>query len=152
MQIDSHDYYMQQAVDQAKIAFEKGEVPIGSIVVCDGKIISKAYNMVEMLNDATAHAEMLAMSSAFGYFSSKYLNKCTLYVTLEPCCMCAGATFWSQLGSLVYGASDLQRGACSVHSQIFHSRTAIVSNVLSIQCEDLINDFFAKIRKTPPHH
>lgn len=146
---NSHEYYMQQALDQASIAMKKGEVPVGAVVVCDNRIISRAHNMVEMLNDSTAHAEMLAMSSAFEQFNSKYLRDCTLYVTLEPCCMCAGAAYWSQIGNIVYGASDLQKGGCTLYSNILHPRTIVLSGILSIQCEDILNNFFKTLRESP---
>lgn len=142
----SNEYYMQHAVDQARIALNKGEVPIGAIMVCGNTIIARAHNMVECLNDATAHAEILAMSASFEHFGSKYLQNCTLYVTLEPCLMCTGATFWAQLGGIVYGAADPRNGGHSVYPHAIHPRTSVLGGVLSIQCEDLLNSFFSSIR------
>lgn len=146
MYANSNEHYMQHAVNQARIALEKGEVPVGAIMVCDNEIIARTHNMVECLNDATAHAEMLAISASFIHFGSKYLKKCTLYVTLEPCIMCIGATYWAQLGGIVYGAADPRQGGYSVYPHSMHPNTTIVGGVLSIQCEDLLSEFFASIR------
>lgn len=140
------EYYMQIAIGEADQALKRGEVPVGAIMTCEDRIIGRAHNLVEQLNDATAHAEMLCMSSAFEHLGSKYLNQCTLYVTLEPCLMCSGATFWSQLGAIVYGAADPKKGAHSIFPKIFHRKTSVVSGVLAIQCEDLLREFFVEIR------
>jgi tRNA(adenine34) deaminase len=142
----SHEYYMQHAVHQARIALEKGEVPIGAIMVSENEIIARAYNMVECLNDATAHAEMLAMSSSFEHFGSKYLKNCTLYVTLEPCMMCMGASCWAQLGGIIYGSADPRSGGYSVYPHSIHPLTLVSGGILSIQCEDLLNSFFSRVR------
>lgn len=142
----SHEQYMQIAISEAHQALKLGEVPVGAIMVCENRIIGRAHNLVERLNDATAHAEMLCMSSAFEHLGSKYLNQCTLYVTLEPCLMCAGASFWSQIGCVVYGAADPVKGAHSVFPKIFHRKTSVISDILAIQCEDLLREFFVEIR------
>jgi tRNA(adenine34) deaminase len=140
-------YYMQEAYKQAQIAFEAGEVPVGAIVVCGDKIIARAHNLTQRLNDVTAHAEIQAYTAAAAYLGNKYLNDCTLYVTLEPCTMCAGALFWSQIGALVYGASDPKRGfQSSGGGLLLHPKTKINSGLLDTQCADLIKAFFAKKR------
>ena len=145
------EYFMHQAYQQAFLAKEENEIPVGAVVVCDKKIIAKAYNQTEKLNDVTAHAEMLALTSAFNYFGAKYLPDCTLYVTLEPCVMCGGALFWSQIGSVVYGASDEKRGFTLVNRQddlhILHPKTKIRKGVLAEQCGDLVSGFFKSLRQ-----
>lgn len=133
---------MIEALKEAKYAFEKGEVPIGAVVVCSNQIIARAHNLTESLNDPTAHAEMQAITAATSYLGGKYLNQCALYVTLEPCCMCAGALFWSQLGVLVYGASDTKRGYSCIPNNLLHPKTKIVHSVLNHESEELIKKFF----------
>jgi len=137
---------MNQALREARQAFEEGEIPIGAVVVCDKKIIAKDHNRVERLNDATAHAEMLAITAAENYLGSKYLSECTLYVTLEPCCMCAGGLFWTQLGKVVIGAADKERGFTQFSKNIIHPKTEIIQGIKAKECEVLIKDFFKKIR------
>ena len=143
----SDEYFMKQALIQAKIAEEKGEVPIGAVVVCKNQIISRAHNLTETLNDATAHAEIQAITAASNYLGAKYLKECTLYVTVEPCVMCAGATYWAQIGKIVYGTQDDKRGYTVFNKKIIHPKTKVTSGILQEQCSDLITDFFYKIRK-----
>lgn len=145
--IHSDEHFMNQALIEAQVAFEEREIPIGAVVVCHNKIIAKDHNRVERLNDATAHAEMLAVTAAQNYLSSKYLNECTLYVTLEPCCMCAGGLFWTQIGKVVFGASDKERGFSRFNKEIIHPKTEIVQGVRKEDCEVLIKDFFKRMRK-----
>ncbi len=142
----SDEYYMGQAIEQAKLAYEKDEVPIGAVIVCEGQIIARAYNLSETLNDPTAHAEMQAFTIATDYLGGKSLQKCTLYVTLEPCAMCCGASYWVQIGKIVYGASDTKRGVSKLHDQILHPKTEVVGGVLHEQCEELIQNFFKEKR------
>ena len=147
MELYSLEYFMGEALKEARKALEKGEVPVGAVVVCQNKIIARAHNQTEQLSDATAHAEMLAITSASNYLGSKYLSECTLYVTLEPCVMCAGALNWTQLQKLVYGASDIQRGFSLVSSPLLHPRTEVVKGVKADECRKLIETFFKTIRK-----
>ena len=144
--IFSDKYFMKQALMQAKIAFEKDEVPVGAVIVFKNKIIAKAHNLTETLTDATAHAEMQAITSATNLLGSKYLKDCTLYVTVEPCVMCAGATYWSQLSKIVYGASDNKKGYKKFCKQITHPKTEVIGGVLEFECSELITNFFSKIR------
>jgi tRNA(adenine34) deaminase len=141
-----HDKFMLEAIKEAHKAYAKGEVPVGAVVVCNNQIIARAHNLTESLNDPTAHAEMQAITSATAYLGGKYLNQCTLYVTLEPCCMCAGATFWSQLNSIVYGAADAKRGYSTVSVKLLHPKTLIVSGVLANECSKIISTFFEQKR------
>lgn len=142
----SDEYFMRIALQQAEIAFDEGEIPVGAIVVCQNQIIAKAHNQTERLNDVTAHAEMLAITSAAQTLGSKYLKDCTLYVTLEPCVMCGGAIFWSQLSKIVWGASDAKRGFQRVQPSIVHPKSRVVSNVLQSECEEILKRFFEKLR------
>jgi tRNA(adenine34) deaminase len=146
----SDEYFMQQAYQQALIALDEKEIPVGAVVVCDKKIIAKAYNQTEKLNDVTAHAEMLALTSAFNYFGAKYLPECTLYVTLEPCNMCAGALFWSQIGRVVYGATDKKRGYSLLEvnneNKLLHPKTKLTAGIMANQCGELVSEFFVKLR------
>ena len=140
------NFFMNEAFKEAQKAFYEDEVPVGCVIVCDGKIIARAHNYCEMLCDSTAHAEMQAITSASDYLGSKYLNECTLYVTLEPCIMCAGALFWSQLGKLVYASKDHKRGF-SIHSKkILHPKTEILDGIMSEKCAKLLKDFFKQKR------
>src|SRR5688572_3679275 len=148
MELYTDEYFMREALKEAQKAFEIGEVPVGAVVVCKNRIIARAHNQTEQLTDATAHAEMLALTAAENYLGSKYLNECTLYVTLEPCVMCAGALAWVQLQKLVYGAHDIQRGFTLVNSRILHPSTEVVSGVLQPECKMLIDTFFRQLRKT----
>lgn len=134
---------MFQALQEARQAFEKDEVPVGAIVVADNRIIARAHNLTETLNDVTAHAEIQAITAASNYLGGKYLDKCTLYVTLEPCIMCAGALYWAQLGQLVYGASDEKRGFSFTSGKILHPKTTIVTGVCQNESSQLLKDFFA---------
>ena len=141
------EYFIKQALAQAKIAADKGEVPVGAVVVCNNQIISRAHNLTETLNDATAHAEMQAITAASNFVGAKYLKECTLYVTVEPCVMCAGATYWAQIGKIVYGTKDDKRGYSVFNKNIIHPQTKVVSGIIQEQCSELMSDFFYKIRK-----
>lgn len=147
MDFGSHDYYMNEALKEAQKAFEEDEVPVGAVVVCRDKIIARAHNQVEKLTDPTAHAEMLALTSASNAMGAKYLTECTLYVTLEPCVMCAGAIAWAQLGSLVYGATDEKRGFETVSKSLLHKKTKITKDILKTESEALLKKFFSKLRQ-----
>lgn len=142
----THEYFMNEALKEAKLAFEKDEVPVGVVVVWRNRIIAKAHNLTETLNDPTAHAEMQAITSATNAIGGKYLNECTLYVTLEPCPMCAGACFWAQLGSLVYGADDTKRGYSFLNPKLLHPKTVVEKGVLKEECAALMVNFFKKKR------
>lgn len=146
LSIHSDEHFMKQALKQAEMAFEKGEVPVGAVVVAENRIIAKAHNMTEQLTDVTAHAEMLAMTAAFDAIGGKYLNECTLFVTLEPCVMCAGALYWAQLGRLVYAAEDSKRGFSLHPKKILHPRTETAHALLKNQSEELLKQFFARLR------
>jgi len=141
-----HITYIKEALKEAQKAQERGEVPIGAIVVCQNRIIARAHNLTETLQDPTAHAEMQAITSATHATGGKYLPDCTLYVTLEPCVMCAGALRWAQLGALVYGASDPKQGFMRMGAQLLHPKTEVVSGVLEQECAAIITRFFAKKR------
>ncbi len=146
LKIHSHEYYMQQALRQAQQAFEEDEVPVGAIIVCNEQIIARAYNQVERLTDVTAHAEIVAITSAFNYLGSKYLNECTLYVTLEPCVMCAGALNWAQLKGLVIGARDEKRGFSRHQPSLLHPKTEVIFDIEEAACSSLMIDFFKQKR------
>lgn len=139
-------FFMQEAIKQAHLAFEKDEVPVGAIVVVNNKIIARAHNLTEQLTDPTAHAEMQAITSATNYLGGKYLNDCTLYVTLEPCPMCAAAMYWAQLGKLVYGAADEKRGYNLFEKKLLHPKTLVLSGILDTDCSQILTDFFQKKR------
>lgn len=145
--MEQHESYMRKALEEATRAAEEGEIPVGAVIVCQGKVIARAHNQTERLNDVTAHAEMLAVTMAANHLGGKYLNDCTLYVTLEPCTMCAGALAWAQLGKLVIGASDPQRGYARLAPSPLHPRTQVTSGILSEECSRLIKEFFARKRK-----
>lgn len=147
MVVQTDEFFMREALKEAQKAFEDGEVPVGAVVVCGKKIIARAHNQTEKLNDATAHAEMLAVTSAANYLGSKYLDECTLYVTLEPCAMCAGALHWSQLQKLVYGADDEQRGYHLVKSPLLHPKTKVAKGVAKKESAALMDRFFQMIRE-----
>ena len=145
--IISDESFMREALKEAQKAFDADEVPVGAIVVCKNQIIARAHNLTERLNDVTAHAEMQAITAAANYLSGKYLNECTMYITLEPCVMCAGAIAWAQLGKLVYGAPDTKRGFNLLNEKrILHPKTEVSSGVLAVECGDLIKTFFQKKR------
>lgn len=139
-------YYMKQALLEAGRAADKGEVPVGAVVVCRDRIIARAHNLTETLNDVTAHAEMQAITAAANALGGKYLNDCALYVTVEPCVMCAGAIAWSQLGRLVYGASDEKRGFMKYAPDALHPKTVVQSGVMTDECGNLMKEFFKKRR------
>ncbi len=133
---------MQQAFMEARKAFDAGEVPVGAVIVCEGRIIARGFNQTERLNDVTAHAEIIALTAATDYLGSKYLDECSLYVTLEPCPMCAGALAWAQLSRLVYGASDDKRGFMRFGKEILHPKTKVGMGMMQDECSELIKQFF----------
>ncbi len=138
----SHEDYMRHALNEARKAFDKGEVPVGAVIVYKNRIIAKAHNLTEQLNDTTAHAEMQAITAATNRIGGKYLNDCTLYVTLEPCVMCVGALAWSQLGNLVFGAYDDTRGFSRFSPSLLHKRTQTIGGILEEECGAILKDFF----------
>jgi tRNA(adenine34) deaminase len=140
------EYFMKKALQEAEMAFEKGEIPVGAIVVIDNKVIARSHNLTEMLVDVTAHAEMQAITAAANFLGGKYLIGCTLYVTLEPCQMCAGALYWSQISKIVYGATDENRGFIKMGTQL-HPKTTVVSGILANEASELMKRFFAERRK-----
>lgn len=146
MNIFSDEHFMREAMKEAHKAFDEGEVPVGAVVVAQNKIIARAHNQTERLKDATAHAEMVAITSATNFIGGKYLTDCTLYVTLEPCVMCAGAMNWSQVSKVVYGADDVQRGFRLIQTPLLHSKTEIVKGILADECKKLIMLFFERLR------
>ena len=146
MDLYSDEYFMKEALKEASLAYKKDEIPIGAIIVHNKTIIARAHNLTETLNDVTAHAEMQAFTAAENYLGGKYLKECILYVTLEPCVMCAGAAYWSQISKIVYGASDKKRGFSQINSKILHPKTEIISGILENECSDIIIDFFKKKR------
>ena len=137
---------MKQAYQEAELAFEKGEVPVGAIIVCQNQIIARGHNLTEKLTDVTAHAEIMCMTAATEYLGSKYLNDCTLYVTLEPCTMCAGALAWAQLGKLVYGASDEKRGFSRHSERVLHPKTKVENGIMQEKCSEIVKAFFQQRR------
>lgn len=147
IELYTDEYFMREALKEAQAALEDGEVPVGAVVVCKNRIIGRSHNQTERLTDATAHAEMLAVTAAANYLGSKYLSECALYVTLEPCVMCAGALHWVQLMKLVYGADDTQRGFTLVKSPLLHPRTEVIKGVKREECKSLVDDFFRRIRE-----
>ena len=142
----SPEYFMNEALKEAKKAFEKDEVPVGAVVVCNRTIIARAHNLTETLNDVTAHAEMQAFTSAAGYIGGKYLDECILYVTIEPCVMCAGAAYWTQLGAIIYGAADEKRGFRLVSHLLLHPKTQVTSGILAEESSLLMKQFFKRKR------
>lgn len=144
---EEHDIrFMKMALDEATTAADQGEIPVGAVVVCKGTVIARAHNLTETLTDVTAHAEMQAITAAASYIGGKYLDQCTLYVTLEPCTMCAGAIGWSQLQRLVYGASDPKRGYTIYAPGALHPKTQVTSGILSDECSQIVQDFFKNKR------
>ena len=143
----SDEYFMKKAFSEALLAFEKGEVPVGAVVVANKKIIARAHNLTETLNDVTAHAEMQAITAAANLLGGKYLDDCTLYVTVEPCIMCAGALGWSQIGKIIFGASDEKRGYKKFAPKSLHPKTEVVGGVFETECSELMQEFFRKKRK-----
>ena len=140
------EYFMKKALQEAEMAFEKGEIPVGAVIVVADKVIARTHNLTELLNDVTAHAEMQAITAAANFLGGKYLKDCTLYVTLEPCQMCAGALYWSQITKIVFGASDMHRGYEKMGTQL-HPKTTVVRGVLAEEAADLMKRFFAEKRK-----
>jgi len=142
----SDESFMREALKEARKALSKDEVPIGAVIVCENRIIARAHNLTEQLNDVTAHAEMQAFTAASGFMGGKYLEGCTLYVTIEPCVMCAGASFWTQISRVVYGADDIKRGYSLLSSSVLHPRTKVTKGMLAEECGELMKDFFRKKR------
>ena len=142
----SDEYFMKEALKEANKALDANEVPIGAVIVSNNKIIARGHNLTETLNDPTAHAEMQAFTAATEYLGAKYLNECILYVTIEPCTMCAGAAYWSQIGKIVYGASDEKRGYQKLETNILHPKTKVVSGVMENECSTLVKGFFMSKR------
>lgn len=140
------EYFMREALKEAQKAFDKDEVPVGAVVVCNNTIIARAHNLTEQLNDVTAHAEMQAFTAATSYLGGKYLPDCTLYVTLEPCVMCSGAAFWTQISKIVYGAPDIKRGYSRQNATLLHPKTTVIAGVLETECASLLTSFFGKKR------
>jgi len=145
--IFSDDYFMKQALSEAKTAFDKGEVPVGAVIVCEGRIIARAHNLTETLNDVTAHAEMQAITAAASVLGGKYLIDCTLYVTVEPCPMCAGALAWAQISRIVYAAGDEKRGFTKRTPGILHPKTTVQAGVLAEEAGWLMQRFFKGLRE-----
>lgn len=143
----SHEYFMKQALAQAELAFAKDEVPVGAVIVLDNQIIARAHNLTETLNDPTAHAEMQAFTAASDYLGGKYLQQATLYVTLEPCIMCGGASYWMQIGTIVFGTHDSKRGISHLREHILHPKTKIIEGVMQPECEEILKRFFKGKRK-----
>lgn len=139
-------YFMRQALKEAEKAFALDEIPIGAVVVCNGTIIARSHNLTERLNDVTAHAEMQAITAAADYMGGKYLPECTMYITVEPCVMCAGALTWAQIGRIVYGASDNRKGYSHLQNFSLHPKTEVIQGILEEECGKLMKDFFKKKR------
>ena len=146
LSVYSPERFMQEALKQAQIAFENGEVPVGAVVVSNNKIIARAHNQVELLNDPTAHAEVLAITAAAEALGSKYLENCTMYVTLEPCTMCAGALNWAQVDTVYYGASDEKRGYTLLGKNVLHPKTKVFAGILEKPCGEIMQKFFRQLR------
>ena len=144
--IFTDEYFMKKALQEAEMAFEKGEIPVGAVIVVDNKVIARSHNLTELLNDVTAHAEMQSITAAANFLGGKYLKNCTLYVTLEPCQMCAGALYWSQISKVVFGARDEQRGFLTLGTQL-HPKTQVIQGIMANECADLMKRFFASKRK-----
>lgn len=147
MPINTHEYFMQEALKEAQKAYEKNEVPVGAVIVANNKIIARAHNQTEQLNDITAHAEILAITSATNFIGSKYLNECSIYVTIEPCPMCAGAIGWAQFANVIFGAYDLKKGYALFSENILHPKTQVTKGILADECKEIIQRFFAERRK-----
>ncbi len=139
---ETDERFMKMALSEAYKAADKDEVPVGALIICNGKLIARGHNQTEMLNDVTAHAEIIAITSASNYLGGKYLKECTLYVTLEPCVMCAGALFWSQIDRIVFGAYDKKRGFTSISNNILHPKTKVTGGILEEECSEVLIDFF----------
>lgn len=141
-----HHKFMAEALKEAYKAFDDGEIPVGAVVVCENRIIARGYNQTERLTDVTAHAEMIVITSASNYLGAKYLKDCTLYVTLEPCLMCAGAVSWAQIGRIVFGARDEKKGFSQLETRVLHPKTEMISGIMADECKQLLLDFFQKLR------
>ena len=146
MMQEDDKYYMKQALAEARKAFERGEVPVGAVVVCQNRVIARSHNLTETLNDVTAHAEMLAITAASDYLGGKYLTNCALYVTVEPCVMCAGAIAWAQMGKLIYGAGDEKKGYSRLAPTALHPKTVVEKGVMEEECASLLKEFFKQRR------
>ncbi len=140
------EYFMKQAFLEAQKAFDADEVPVGAVIVCKNQIIARGHNLTEQLTDVTAHAEIQAITAAAQYLGAKYLKECTLFVTLEPCCMCAGALYWSQIDRVVFAARDAKRGASATGTSLYHPATIVENSVMEAECSQLLKDFFARKR------
>jgi len=140
------EYFMREALKEAQNAKEEGEIPVGAVIVCDNMIIARAHNQTQLLQDVTAHAEILAITAASNFLQSKYLNQCTLYVTLEPCVMCAGALHWAQFGKVVYGTEDGKQGFMRFGKQLLHPKTKLEMGILEHESKIILQDFFEKLR------
>lgn len=143
---NNDETFMRRALDEAQAAFDEDEIPVGAVIVCQGRIISRAHNLTEMLHDVTAHAEMQAITSGANMLGGKYLTRCTLYVTVEPCVMCAGALGWAQISRVVYGASDEKRGFTRLAPHALHPKTQVTAGILEPECRQLMQDFFGAKR------
>lgn len=146
MDLYTDEFFMKEALKEALKAYNKNEVPIGAVIVNNNQIIARAHNLTETLNDVTAHAEMQAFTAASNYLAGKYLHDCILYVTVEPCNMCAGAAYWSQISKIVYGASDKKRGYSLIKQNLIHPKTEVISGILEDNCSKLLLDFFKEKR------
>jgi len=146
LSVYTDEYYMKEALKEARKAFDRDEVPIGAIIVCNQQIIARAHNLTETLTDVTAHAEMQAIGAASGFLGGKYLQDCSLYVTLEPCVMCAGASYWAHLGKIIFGAYDIKKGYSLYSSYFLHPKTIVVGGVMEKECRTMMQDFFLKKR------
>lgn len=146
LSVFSDEHFMKLAFREAQKAYDEDEIPVGAVIVCKNQVIAKGYNHTERLTDVTAHAEMLAITAAQNFLNSKYLTECTLFVTLEPCVMCAGALCWTQIGRIVYGASDLQRGYSLLSENVLHPKTKVQSGLMGTECKALLDDFFRRMR------
>jgi tRNA(adenine34) deaminase len=144
--ISPDEFFMNEAIKEAKLALAEDEIPIGAVVVCKGKIIGRGHNLTERLNDVSAHAEMQALTAAANYMGGKYLKECILYVTMEPCVMCAGAAYWFQLGGIVFGAYDTKLGFGRLNQKITHPKTVITGGIKENECSELVKEFFRKKR------
>ena len=146
MMQEDDKYYMKQALAEARKAFGRGEVPVGAVIVCQNRVIARSHNLTEALNDVTAHAEMQAITAASDYLGGKYLTDCTLYVTVEPCVMCAGAIAWAQMGKLVYGAGDEKKGYSRLAPTALHPKTVVERGLMEEECASIMKEFFKKRR------
>ncbi len=143
---NTHEYYMKEALKEAYEAFTKDEVPVGAVIVCNNRIIARAHNLTEQLTDVTAHAEMQAFTAASNYTGNKYLDECTLYVTLEPCVMCAGAAYWTQISKIVFGAFEHKKGFTLINKNILHPKTELITGILQNECGELLKRYFKEKR------